>query len=281
MPAVSPLPGPFGAVVSDANLRDGLHGSLTEHLQAALAEHRILVLDNQNLTDAEFANFSRIWGEPIEYFSARDRDNSVPEVIIISNTAKTPARLRDGAMHWHQDSSYESPPAAVTMLSAIEAPEGRNETLFADVTAAFEALPVEQQNELTKLQVVHDRRGCPAELLFPGERRGEGAPEAPLVTHPLVVTHPVSGRRSMYGIAGTPVGIVGMDNDKAFELLTGLKKHALSPKFRQAATAAVGSILVWDNLAVMHCATETEYSDEPGRRRLVRRISTKLASPLG
>jgi taurine dioxygenase len=97
----------------------------------------------------------------------------------------------------------------------------------------------------------------------------------PEVHHPLVVSHPITGQRALYGISGTAAGIIGLADDEAIGLLIGLKRHALRPEFRQQATAATGSILIWDNFAVMHCATRTEYSDEPGKRRELFRISTR------
>lgn len=279
-PVVTPWGGPFGASVRGVDIEAGLSADDAEIVRRALAEHRVLTIEDQHPSDAAYACFGHRWGEPIKFFIPRDRDAGHPEVIRITNSSATPERLRDGAMHWHQDSTYEAIPAAVTMLSALEAPDGRNETMFADLTAAFEALPVAQQEQLGTLRVVHDRRGSPPEMFFADERRGAASRDesVPTVTHPLVLCHPVTGRRALYGISGTPVGIEGMDQQAAVELLVGLKRHALQQQFRQSATAAVGTVLIWDNLSVMHCATATEYSDEPGRRRVVRRISTKMRS---
>lgn len=279
-PVVTPWGGPFGASVHGVDIEAGLSPDDAEIMRRALAEHRVLTVEDQHPSDAAYACFGHLWGQPIQFFIPRDRDAEHPEVIRITNSSATPDRLRDGAMHWHQDSTYEAVPAAVTMLSALEAPDGRNETMFADLTAAFEALPVAQQEQLGTLRVVHDRRGCVPELLFPDERRGAASRDESVltVTHPLVMRHPVTGRRALYGISGTPVGIEEMDQQVAIELLVGLKRHALQQQFRQSATAAVGTVLIWDNLSVMHCATATEYSDEPGRRRVVRRISTKMRS---
>lgn len=277
---ITPWGGSFGATVGGVDLSGGVDDDVATALHAALAEYRVLVIEGQRLSDGAFAQLGRLWGRPIEFFKTRDRDADHPEVIRISNSTTTPERLRDGAMHWHQDSTYEAVPAAVTLLSAVEAPHGRNETLFADLTAAFDALPTAQQEQLSSLHVVHDRRGCAPELLFPDERRGTGGTDEPVptVTHPLVMCHPVTGRRALYGISGTAVGIEGMQRHEAIELLIALKQHALAPQFQQSATAAVGTVLLWDNLAVMHRATATEYSDEPGRRRIIRRISTKMGS---
>jgi taurine dioxygenase len=161
------------------------------------------------------------------------------------------------------------------MLYALEAPDSRNETFFADTIAAYEALDQSMKDRIADLQVIHDPRGGRVPLL-PGETRGDSSSSTlPIVDHPLVVRHPVTGRRALYGFSGTAVGIVGWDDHEAIELLLQLKRHVVDDRFRQVARAARGSILVWDNYAVVHCATPTVYSDADGERRLLHRISTR------
>jgi taurine dioxygenase len=279
---ITPMAGPFGAIVSGVDLGSSIAGEVGAELTAALATHHVLVIEGQHLSDESFVRFGRLWGEPILFFSPTDRHGAIPELIRISNSAATPEGLRDGAMHWHQDSTYEALPAAVTMLKAVEAPADRNATIFADLAAAYDALPEPERAALDSLRVIHDRRGCPQELLFSDERRGHTDRDRPVPTviHPLVVRHPVTGRRALYGIAGTPVGIEGMPREESMRLLLDLKRHAVRPHFLQEATAQVGNVLLWDNLAVMHRATATEYSDADGRRRRLRRVSTRVAGPL-
>jgi taurine dioxygenase len=111
--------------------------------------------------------------------------------------------------------------------------------------------------------------------------RGSGSTEPlPVVSHPLVMRHPVTGRKALFGISGTACGIAGWEEPRAIELLLELKRHALQDRFRQRARVAEGTVLLWDNFSVMHCATRTEYSDEPGHRRLLHRISTKGLPPV-
>ena len=272
---VSRMPGPFGAFVDGAGaslLEAGTLGLITD----ALCEHRIIVVRDVAPTAAEYVAFGRHFGEPIAFFNERSRDREHPELIEIHNRPSTPAALRDGAMHWHQDSSYESPAASITMLCAAEAPAAGNDTLFADVTAAYDALPATTRARIADLVVQHDPLG--GRVALDGEKRGgERKPgmTAPLVEHRLVLPHPVTGRLALYGVSGTAAGIAGMDDDEAIALLIELKQHALQPQFRQTARATTGSILIWDNFAVMHSATPTEYSDEPGHRRRLHRISIR------
>ncbi|MCU1389766.1 MAG: hypothetical protein JWL72_3104 [Ilumatobacteraceae bacterium] len=275
MPTLELMPGPCGAFVDGVG-RDLGDVDTALFLAAALAAHRILVVREVSPTLREYARFGHHFGEPIMFFDPRSRNAELPEVIEIHNSPTTSAVLRDGAMHWHQDSSYETVPAAVTMLLAVESPVIGNETLFADLTSAYEALDEATKARIDGLVVRHDPLG--GRVAFEGERRGGSRPVGTVVTevrHPLVRRHPTTGRSALYGISGTAAGIVGLDDDEGIDLLIRLKRHALRPEFRQRATAEQGSILMWDNLSVMHCATRTEYSDEPGKRRRLHRISTR------
>src|SRR5437870_5624047 len=100
-------------------------------LASALHKNRILVLPEQDVTPAQYAAFGHLWGEPISFFAPSHRDARLPELITITNSPSTPEVSRNGALHWHSDSSYEAVPASVTMLYAVEAPQVGNDTLFA------------------------------------------------------------------------------------------------------------------------------------------------------
>lgn len=276
---VTQLPGPFGATVENVDAATLLEAGTQRLLVDALFEHRILLLRQQRLSEAEYARFGRIWGDPLLFFVPQHRHGQFPEIIKIRNSPATPAESRDGAMHWHSDSSYEEVPASVTMLFGIESPATGNDTMFADMVAAYEALPVATKEKIESLRVIHDPRGGKVNL--PGEVRGSGSTDPlPVVTHPLVMRHPVTGRRALFGISGTACGIVGWEEDPAIDLLLELKRHTLQPQFRQTARVDAGTILVWDNFSVIHCATPTEYSNEDGKRRLLHRISTKGLPPV-
>lgn len=276
---IRPLAGPFGGAVEDFDAAAALDGNATRSLVDALFQHHILLLENQALTEADYARFGRLWGEPLLFFVPQHRLGEFPEIIEIRNSPATPPESRDGAMHWHSDSSYEAVPASVTMLYGIEAPDTGNETLFTDMVAAYDALAPATKDIIESLEVIHDPRGGKVNL--PGEMRGSGTTEPlPVVSHPLVMRHPVTGRKALFGISGTACGIKGWEESPAIDLLLDLKRHALQPQFRQRARVDKGTILIWDNFAVMHCATATDYSDEDGRRRLLHRISTKGLPPV-
>jgi taurine dioxygenase len=276
---IARLPGPFGATIDDIDA-SALDEQDARRVVMALFEHKVLVIRDQRMGDDAYLRFGRLWGAPIEFFAANQRDRGQPELIRVTNSPRTPEALRDGARHWHSDSSYENEPAFVTMLFAVEAPATGNDTLFADTAAAYDALDDATKQRIADLRVLHDPRGGRVPLL-PEESRGDSsATKLPIVDHPLVVQHPVTGRPALFGFSGTAFGIVGWPDDAAIELLLQLKRHVLQQRFRQVARANTRSILVWDNYAVVHCATPTTYTDADGERRLLHRISTRGYPPV-
>jgi taurine dioxygenase len=271
--------GTFGAFVDQIDLTRPLDTADTRRLVDSLYQHHILVVRGQSgLSSADYLRFGQLWGEPIKFYRPHHRDQGFPELIVIHNSPDTPEPQRDGAMHWHADSSYEPVPASVTMLLAIEAPLVGNETLFADMAAAWDALPEAMKARIENLQVRHQTSGRKMQpTMLAGEKRGYDAagPDMPEVIQPLVLAHPATGRKGLYAISGSTIGIVGMEDGEAIALLKELKQFALQQRFIQSARAEPGSIVIWDNFAVLHCATPTEYSKEDGKRRLLHRISTR------
>lgn len=282
---VTPLAGPFGATISGVDLSRPLSQDAFMRIATALRDHHILLIENQTLDKPQYLAFGQRWGTPITFFNPSHREVEYPNLIVIHNREDTPQEFRNGALHWHVDSSYEDPPASVTMLYAVEAPAIGNETLFIDMAAAYEALSAAMKVRIDDLIVEHGIGD--ARLYLEGEYRGgvmKGA-EAPVQTrptfrHPLVVRHPQTGAKVLYAPAGSAFGIVGMDTDEAIALLRELKMHATQPQFMQRAAARTGSVLIWDNYAVMHSATPTRYSNRDGERRLLYRISTRDVLPL-
>jgi taurine dioxygenase len=276
----APLPGPFGAAVEGLDLGAGLADDEMRMLVDLLCRHRFLLIRGQKLNKAQYAAFGRRWGEPLPFFIPSHRDPEQPELIHVRNSPAVPENQRDGAAHWHTDSSYETVPASVTMLYAVEAPALGGETLFADMVAAWNALPEAERAALRGLQVRHMVIGGKA---MGGEKIGgnrhdeevrrQREKEMPL--HPLVRRHPLAGHEALYAISGSACGIEGMGAAEGEALLARLKAHATQPRFVQACKARVGDILLWDNFSTLHSATPLEYSDEDGKRRLLYRISTR------
>ena len=275
---VMPMPGPFGARIEGLDLSGPLDPATFLDVARALRDHRILTIPGQDLSPEAFAAFGRLWGRPIDFFDLDYCLDGNPNILLIHNREDCPEYKRDNALHWHVDSTYEEPPVAVTMLYGVECPAVGNETLFADMAAAYAALPAAMRARIEDLVVDHGM-GDPR-LYLDNERRGHGGNDAPVqirptVRHPLVRRHPQTGEKVLYSPSGSPFGVVGMQTDEAIALLRELKIHAVQPQFVQAARAEAGTVLIWDNNAVMHSATPTRYSNKDGERRLVYGVRTR------
>ena len=279
-----PLDGPFGREIVGADISRELDRAVTKALLDLLYEHHVLVIRGQSLDKPAYSRFGHQWGRPIAFFKQAHLDPDYPELIRISNSPDVPERQHNGAAFWHTDGSYEYVPASVTMLYALEAPEVGGETMFIDMAAAYDALPAETKARIDGLQVRHmivgGKRIEGETPLRPFEADVRHKQETEKPVHPLVLAHPVTGRKALYAVSGTANGIVGMADDEAEALLMSLKRHAIQPQFRLICKASRGDLLIWDNLATMHSATPTQYTGEEGKRRSLLRFSTTGLPPL-
>lgn len=271
---IVPMSGPLGATVEGVDLAKDQNEQTLRALIAALHTHQILAIRGQQLTEAQYAAFGHHWGKPLMFHIADHRNNAHPELIRINNLASTPARYRDGAMHWHSDSSYEEVPASVTMLYGVEAPAHGGETLIASSALAYDALDAETKAQIDDRIGLHCLGGSPS---LPGEKI-PFVPEATALhgiqKHPLVMRHPVTGRKALF-TSGTAFGVEGMDKEEGRALIGRLRAHVTQSQFVMRYKVEAGDIFLWDNYQVLHSATPIEYSDAPDKRRLLYRISTK------
>ena len=269
--AMSPV---MGSIVHDIDLSQDMTDELMRQLIQLLFDRGVLVIPDQSISSADYVRFAGFFGRPLEFFIAEHRDEDHPEIIHINNDPSTPMAMRDGAVHWHSDSSYEEEPGAVTMLFGREAPDTGGETHFASTTAAYASLPDDLKRRIDGLVASHELGRAP---WIEGETRPDACrpqrkTDAP--DHPLVMVHPVTGRKGIF-TSGTAYAIRGMDDEEATALIRRLREHIVKPEHRISYKVREGDIIVWDNFGTVHCATPIEYSDEDGKRRLLHRISTK------
>lgn len=270
----TPLAPAIGAVVTGLDLSRDMSETTMRRLLALLFDRGVVVIPNQTLDDAGYVRFAHFFGEPLDFFIAEHRNADFPAIIRINNDPATPAPMRDGAVHWHSDSSYESVPGAVTMLFGKEAPDSGGETHFASTSAAYADLPDSMKLRIDGLVAHHELGRAP---WIDGETRPEPnrpprGTDAP--RHKLVMIHPVTGRKGIF-TSGTAYAIEGMDDAEAFALIRELRVHIVKPAYRTSYKILPGDIVLWDNFGTVHSATPLEYSSAPGKRRLLHRISTK------
>lgn len=258
---VTPLHPLIGAHVTGVDLRAGLDAATHEEVEQALARHGVLGFPNQPLNDEQQLRFSRGFGELHQ--ASRDpsqRRLKDPNFQDVSNLALDGDIARNGErgysdanLLWHTDLSFVQRTARVTILSARELPPEPPDTQFADMRAAWDALPADRQRELVDLQVEHSifvsRAKTGYTRFTEAERRA-----LPPVVHPLVRTHRRSGRRSLY-LASHASHVIGWPLDRGQALLAELIDFATQPRFVFAYRWQPHDVLIWDDSITMHRAT--------------------------
>lgn len=274
------LDAPFGAEVHGVDLGAGPDDALMTALTEALYTHRVIVIRDQRLDEAQYLRFGREWGAPIPHVLDHMRMPGFPELMTVGNTEvrDRDPKIRNGAALWHTDQSYETVPASATMLYSLRAPACGGETQFCDMVAAYDTLDAATRARIDDLVVAH-KYGR-------GRRRADEPPANPIINHdqdarvpptwhPLVMPHPVSGRRALYALGHGAYGIRGMPDDEAGDLIDSLKNHALDESRIYRHHYRVGDLVVWDTLQTMHCATPIDIASGRSDARLLWRISVR------
>ena len=266
-------PRALGAEVLDLDLSIGLGADEMTTCVNALCAHRVLIFRQQKLTPERFLAFGRRWGAPVPHVSDHLRMHGHPEIMQIGNIGKTCAgdQVHPGADYWHTDQSYDAEPVSATMLYSVLVPDKGGETLFADLAAAYAALPVHTKSRIHDL-IVNHRYGAASGGKVTANSEDQPA-EVPTVQHPLVRTHPLSGRQTLYAICGTPESIEGMPQDEAQALLEVLRTHALDERFVYHHLHREGDITLYDPTATLHAATTIPPAAGLRDRRLLWRVT--------
>ena len=288
---IIPTGGVLGARIEGIDLAQPLPEAAFAAVLRALAAHGVLCFPGQDLTPAQQVAFSRRFGTLEVHVSGAFQDQAHPEVMILSNLRENgrPIGLADAGQDWHTDMSFSAMIAFVNVLHARVVPrrDGRalGETRFASMAAAYDTLPAAMRARLGGLTARHDfakfwdmmRERNAADTsrrpLTAAQRRAK-----PPVSHPMVLTHPISGRRSLYADPGYTVGVDGIDPAEGAALLEFLFAHQLRPDFQWAHSWTEGDVLLWDNLQTLHYAVPDYGPDEP---RLVRRCQAMADLVLG
>ena len=257
---VSPLHPTLGAEVRHVDLTRPVLPAVFAEIEAAFDRHGILVFPQQPVTDEQQLAFSRRFG-PLEvnpnYAGATMRLR--PDVADISNLdIQGRVLARDdrrnlfnlGNQLWHTDSSFKRTPAKCSLLSARELPSSGGETEFADLRAAWEALPEARKHELEGLVVEHSIFRSRSQIGF-ADFNDEIFKQLPPVPQALVRHHPASGRTSLY-LASHASHIIGWPVEKGRPLIEELIAFATQPQFVYQHRWTVGDLVIWDNRCTMH-----------------------------
>jgi len=231
-------------------------------IERAFHDNIVVVFRGQQLSNERHVEFSRRFGELEIHIVKKYLLLGFPEILLISNISDQRGEhigLADAGFTWHTDTSYRRRPSRCSLLYAKEVPhrDGRplGDTAFANTIAAYEVLPEAVKKRLNGLKAIHrySARGRVADSPRPKLTR-EQLEETPDVAHPIIRTHPYTGRKSLYVTAGECIGIEGMPEDEAVGLIAELDAHCVRPEFLYRHKWQIGDLLLWDNAASMHLA---------------------------
>lgn len=243
--------GAIGAYIEDIDLADTaeLEDAFAD-IHTALLDHGVLFLRNQQVEPRVFQTLARRFGQ-VEGHPAYPVVAGADDVQILESTEAAPSKIEA----WHTDMTFRPAPPAITLLHGQIIPEYGGDTLWASTSAAFAALSAPMQEFLVELEAVHDfRHGFQESLAEPGgqERLQPAIDANPPVTHPLVITHPDSGRRALYVNSLFTTHIVGLSADESRGILEFLYQHTVTDEFTVRLRWQEGTIAIWDNRLTQH-----------------------------
>ncbi len=286
MDSVATARSQLGFEVTGVDLSKPLDDATVNKVEDALVRHSVIVLRNQRLTPEQHKGFGARLGEPAIHVNKAYLLPGHPEIYIVSNIVENGRNIgvADAGPTWHSDFSYLPAPAKYSLLYALEVPvidgEAKGDTSFAGCFAAYDALPEKKKSELEKLIVIYrygdqyEKRRQAGSKLVPLKEAAEATPD---VEHPIIRTHPKSGRKSIFISDGTSVGVAGMPEDEGKQLIRELINHCTQAEFCYTHKWQVGDLVIWDNASSLHRANSKDYA-LPYRRRM-HRVTIKGSAP--
>lgn len=239
---ITPTNAALGAEIFDLNASQALDALQTAQIRAAYHEHGVLLLRQQRLSEEQQLHFSRVFGQPVRHPTSTLALGPVPEITVISNVeerGRNIGALGNSEVHFHADLVFLHTPGTFSVLYAEEVPAQGGDTSWADGCSAYDALDAKTKKRIDGLKVVY------------AHSRPEYNPNQP-AAHPLVSTHPQTGRKSLYFSPNHAQYIEGLDATESRELLTFIHDHYTNPRFVWTHTWQQGDLVVWDNRRSLH-----------------------------
>jgi taurine dioxygenase len=269
-----PLSPALGAEIVGVDLSEPLSDELFAKILQCWHDNVVVLFRDQHLSEADQVRFAERFG-PLALSHTRRYTTANPAVMLISNireNGKQIGALPDGEMQFHSDQCYQEKPAMASMLYAIEVPSQGGNTLFANAYMAYETLPDDIKRRLDGRKAMHAYDYDNASMKR-GTRIADGVPH---FTHPLVRTHPATGRKALYVNRLMTIAIDGLPDAESDELLNFLFEHQETPAFVYEHVWRVNDLLMWDNRCALHA--RTDFSND--ERRLMRRVTVLGERPV-
>lgn len=272
---IRPVTTALGAEISGVDLSGPLNAETVEALRQALLDHLVIFFRDQDLTAEQYLAFAHAIGEPMEYPFV----NGLPGASLITPVVKEPDEKTNFGGVWHSDTTYLEEPPMATMLLARETPAAGGDTMFANQQLAYETLSDGLRNILDGQTAINSsvradgiRTRVDKDVPVLGDQHTNGY-EA---EHPVIRTHPESGRKSLFINRGHTVNFVGMTEEESLPILNYLFDHQVREEFTCRFRWQPGSLALWDNRSALHYPL----NDYHGQRREMHRITLRGDKPL-
>jgi len=270
---VRPVAGALGAEVVGVDMARELDDEVVGEVRQAFLDHLVIFLRDQKVTPQQQVAFARRFGEPMAYPQLR----GLPEAPLITPVVKLEHERNNFGGIWHSDTSYLPQPPMASMLLALEVPPYGGDTMFANQYLAYEQLSDGLKKTLDGLVGVSSSAKAEVSKTREDQMKKAGA-ELQVLTgeHPIVRTHPETGRKALYVNGGHTIRFKDMTEEESAPLLHYLCQHAVRPEFTCRFRWRPNSIAFWDNRCVQHNAV----NDYQGERRVMHRIAIEGERPV-
>lgn len=258
--SIRPLSAACGAEVTGVDFTRPLDAADVQELEQALGTNGILLFRDATLTPEQHIAFSRQFGPLESHVLGEFNLAAHPEVLVVSNV-KEEGKLKGAiyaGQYWHSDLSYMAKPSLGSLLLCHEMPAIGGDTMWANMTLAWDTLSEVMRRFLAGQRAMHDYSHAYDTYFAHLKERPPLTPEqrakTPPVVHPIVRTHPATGRKALYVNPGFTTGIVGMPDEESRPILDFLFRHATRPEFVYRHKWRVHELMFWDNRCTMHYA---------------------------
>lgn len=276
---IDPLNAPLGGIVTGIDVSQPIAPSVILQIKQALCDYHILIFKQQKLTDKQLLDFATYFGAlfvpPNDVPVLESASGIASNVVIVSN--QEGGTLGDGEVPFHTDHIWTPYPSSASFLYAEEIPAAGGDTYWLNLNLVYETLDEEIKQRIAKLQLITynpllREPGKP----FSGYRRDSNTSKTyPVFPHPLVRTHPESGKKILYLNHKTEVEIVGMEPDEGSDLIEQLREHLYQKRFYYRHKWSVGDLVYWDNQSTLH----RREAFDSNKRRVLKRVSLAGSKP--
>ena len=247
---VQPLACALGAELFGVDLTLELSPKIFRELRRLLVEYEVVFFRDQDISPAQHRSLAASFG-PLQTHPAYNTVEGFPEITILESTAENPSKIEA----WHSDMTFREHPPLGTVLRSKIIPAQGGDTLWASMTAAYDGLSTPMQNFLANLTAEHDfSYGFKESLAEPGgrERLAQAVSDNPPVIHPVIRTHPESGKKVIFVNSLFTTRILELNNRESEDVLKFLFEHVVTVEYSCRFRWAPNSIAIWDNRSTQH-----------------------------